>query len=242
MTSNFNRCELENPFEKFGIDIKNPYRAEALVVSDDDYKNIDAAFSLKNLILPTHYFSNINNINLPRLVGVKLCSTELTPLFYILLWIKRWSQRHSNIGHELDILNCTNESLKMIEGSNKIFNRGYHYAFEKPALRLGMNNSTNLSSSYFYNYKALSRHASIGWHPFNIDKLFLNTRENIEEFSNLFNMSLPINAEDIEQYHYTNIQLVETNFNKSYSELISNNWLLELREWVKYQCPDAYSI
>lgn len=236
MTSNVNRCELENPFASFGLDIKNPYWPDSVTISDADYKNIDIAFADKNLILPTHYFFDLKNINLPRIAGIKLCSKQLTPLFYILLWIKRW--RYANTVEGQDIAKWSSNS----EIINEIISRGYFYAFEKTALRLNVSNSIDLSTTYFFNYNNLSKKVADGWVPYNIDNLFLDTKNSVIEFSRLFNMSQPINAEDIIHYHQNNIRLVENYFNKSYDNLIAGNWLLELKERIKTDCPNAYCI
>jgi hypothetical protein len=242
MTQDINRCELGNPFSKFGIDIKNPQWGGIPIISKDTYDNIDKEYSEKSLILPIHYFSNLENIKLPRLVGVKLCSKELTPLFYILLWIKRWSNKNSIIGNEENIIKCAGKNLKLIEKSKEIINRGFYYSFEQPALRLGVYNSVNIATAYFSTYRGLSKKSNIGWNPYDIDNLFLNTKQNIREFSQLFNTSQEINAGDIIDYHAANIALVEKHFNKSYSNLISGNWLLDLQAWVEQQCPNAYCL
>lgn len=242
MNPDLNRCELENPFANFGIDIKNPYWPESSIISNTDYKKIDIAYSEKNLVLPIHYFLDLDNINLPRLAGIKLCSNKLTPLFYILLWIKRWRLPVNIGGSEDDVIKCAGKNLKLIEKSKEIIDRGYFYSFEKPALRLNISNSIDLTIKYFFNYASISKKAANGWIPYNLDNLFLNTIDNVTEFSQLFNMTCSINSEDLIQYHQNNIKLVETYFNKTYDSLILGNWLLDLREKIKTECPSAYSI
>lgn len=242
MTLDINRCELENPFKNFGVDIKNPYWPDSLIISDTDYKNIDLAYSEKNLILPTHYFFDLNNINLPRLAGIKLCSNKLAPLFYILLWIKRWRYPKTVEGFEEDIIKCAGNNLALVNKAKEILARGYFYSFEKTALRLNMSDSVDLSTTYFFNYANLSKKVANGWTPYNLDNLFLDTRGSAIEFSQLFNMTCTINTEELIQYHQNNITLVETYFNKTYDNLISGNWLSDLKEKIKTECPNAYSI
>jgi hypothetical protein len=242
MTSDMNRCELENPLLPFGINIKNPVSLDSLNINSEDYKNIDIKFSQKNLILPIHYFANINNIKLPRLAGVKLCSSKLTPLFYILLWIKRWKNKVPIMENEHTLIDCAGNNLTLIKQCEEMIKRGYYYSFEQTALRSNMYNSINLPTMYFPTYRNLSSKVDIGWTSYNIDNLFLNTKENITGFSQLFNMSGTLNADDIIQYHAANLELVEKHFNKSYFDLMAGNWLVELQTWIEEQCPDSYKI
>lgn len=252
MNPDSNSCDLENPFEKWNLDIKNTFISN-LSISNYTLENIDLYFNEKNLIAPTHFFGNLNQVRLPRLKGIKLYNEKLSPLFYLLLWIKRWtSVRHFE--NKEDFFKIIEESSpntsRFINATidkivDEIFtNRKYLYSFEIPALKKLHKDAINFVHNYFEYYKLFNTitDREFGWIPYNIDNLYLDPINNLKEFSQLFNMEQSINSEIIAEYYSQNLRVIEETFGEPYEVFISNNWLLKLKEWVKQQCPNAYSV
>jgi hypothetical protein len=246
-----NACDLlENPFSKWNLDVKPP---DALWPTASISSEIDLYYNEKNLVLPTHYFDNVNQTMIPRLKGIRLYTKQFSPLFYLLLWIKRWINIQNFKGkEELDNIIFSRSFSKNADVNffkskirDAIFeNRRYIYRFELPALELLYDKAIHFVDGFFRRYNTHNNkgYEDKGWIPYNIDNLYLDPVNNVKEFSQLFNMEEPINPDSIAEHHSRNFQLIEKTFNESYETFISNNWRYKLKEWVRIQCPNAYSV
>jgi len=245
-----NTCNLlENPFSKWNLDVKppNPLWPTASISSE-----IDLYYNEKNLVLPTHYFGNVNQTMIPRLKGIRLYTKQFSPLFYLLLWIKRWINiKNFKDKEELDNILLSRSFSKNTDITyftskiaDIIANRKYYYDFEIPALNLIYDKSIDFVDEVFvkYNICNTNGYEDNGWIPYNIDNLYLDPVNNVKEFSQLFNMEESINPDSIAEQHSRNLQLIEETFNESYESFVSNDWLPKLKEWVKLKCPNSYSI
>jgi hypothetical protein len=67
-----------------------------------------------------------------------------------------------------------------------------------------------------------------------------DTKNAVDDWQAAFNMAEPLNIQEIEQYHANNIELMETTFNMSYDKWRSEKWIMLLKEWVKFKCPEMY--
>ena len=248
-----NACDLlENPFSKWNLDVKlpNPSWPTASVSEE-----IDLYYNEKNLVLPTHYFNNVNQTMIPRLKGIRLYTKQFSPLFYLLLWIKRFikiidfenKEALDNIILSRNFSNSNNADVNFFRSKIKdaiLENRRYVYGFELPALDLLYDKAIYFVDRFFrrYNTHNCKGYEDNGWIPYNIDNLYLDPVNNVKEFSQLFNMEEPINPDTIAEHHSRNFQLIEKTFNESYESFISDNWTFKLKEWVRYQCPNSYSV
>jgi hypothetical protein len=253
-----NTYDLENPFAKWNLNTKNQFMQDLLVTTDNTLENIDLHYNEKNLIAPIHFFGDHNQAyldalyRLPRLKVIRLYSNKLPPLFYLLLWIKRWVFAQEFENKEIFIREHISiyTSKFHISTRNKILdsifaNRNYYYAFEISAMENLFNNSINFVKNFFkrYNYyNTIVQNNTVGWIPYNIDNLYLDPINNSEEFCQLFNMEKSINPEIISNYYLKNLQVIEEIFGEPYEVFILGDWLSKLTEWVQIQCPNAYSV
>lgn len=231
-----NRYDIRNPLKKFNIDLK--YAHVNNVEISNELKNlIDLEFQNINLILTLHYFKDINTINLPRVKGIKLTwSTKLSPLFYTLLWIKRFTE---NLKIEnIKLYNITN--FELFQKFQHIQRRGFIYHFETIALRYGYLDSKNFIKHYYQYYHESGLSEPEGWTTYNIENLYLDPKNNTKNFSDLFGLSQPINFEFIEAYYQRNRMLIEEIFNIEYEKWIEGDWLSDLETWALEQCPGCY--
>jgi len=254
-----NTYDLENPFAKWNLNTKNQFMQDLLVTTDNTLENIDLHYNEKNLVAPIHFFSYFNQAHLdtiyrlPRLKIIRVYSNQLTPLFYLLLWIKRWVLIQECENKEIFIREqiSTYTSKFDIAARNKILdsifaNRNYYYSFEILAMSNLFNNSTDFVKNFFlkkYNYYNTFVQNNTGkWIPYNIDNLYLDPVNNSEEFCQLLNMEKPIDPEIISNYYFRNLQVIEETFGEPYEVFILGDWLSKLTEWVQIQCPNAYSV
>jgi hypothetical protein len=247
MDPSTNTCNLENPFEKWNLDIKNNFKAP---ISDSLFEEINLYYNKKNIITPTHFFGNVNQIKLPRIKGIKLYSNLFFPYFYLLLWIKRWVfKRHfenKEDAHEIfKSLNPNSDNTTFNKDiiDRIVENRNYFYSYEIAALKTFHMNAIDFVVNGFNFHKRYSSrtYEDLGWIPYNIDNLYLDPVNNVKEFSQLFNMEESINSEIIAEYYSQNLKVIEETFGEPYETFISSDWLSKLKEWVCEQCPNSYS-
>lgn len=242
-----NRYDLENPFQQWNLDIKDRH-IPSLQISDTVFNEIDLYYNEKNLITPTHFFGAVNQIKLPRIKGIKLYTTQLSPLFYSLLWIKRWTaKRYYETKEEfLKLIGSPNPNyIVNVQEIDTLFtNRNYLYSFEIPALKSLHKNAIDFVSNFFVTYSMYSTipNDNFGWIPYNIDNLYLDPINNSEAFSQIFSMEQAISPAIITAYYTQNLRVIEETFGEPYDVFISNDWLSKLKQWVLLQCPDLYSI
>jgi hypothetical protein len=251
-----NSCYLEDTFKKWHLDLKNGNIPKLL---DSEYlvKRIDSFYTEKNLMVPTHYVGSFDQIKLPRFKAVKLFSTDLVPMYYLLLWIKRWCsvmyfENKQDFFKRIEVEQnerikknrIANGEIKKNKIMNSVFaNKNHAYGFELPAARLLYRNSIDFVDRYFITFKYHATLSNInGAKSYNIDRLYLDPANNSTEFSQLFDMTQSINPDIIAEYHSQNLKLIEKTFNEPYDLFISSNWLAKLKEWVQLKCPNSYGI
>jgi len=199
-----------------GIDFK-----DSLKITDDSRNIIERCLSKRNLIFSTHFIDDLDTIDLPNLKGIRLHSaynSKLIPFYYTLLWIKRYSQ----------IRNINNKQC---------------YLFEQLALDAKIKNSINSVNILYNRYKSGCNIIPNKWYIYkNIDDLYLNPKDNIKEFTEFFQLAMPLDYTIIEEYFQTNIKVVEDSLNISLDNYLNKDWLNELTEWVKTTCPNYYNI
>jgi hypothetical protein len=124
--------------------------------------------------------------------------------------------------------------------AQKILDRGHYYAFELSALRAGIRDSSNWIHRFYglyfrYNLKPLPDYRTVS-----LEKLMFDPSNTVKDWQEAFNMVKPISISEIEQYHATNIKVIENSFNMSYDTWREDKWIALLREWVKFKCPEMY--
>ena len=67
-----------------------------------------------------------------------------------------------------------------------------------------------------------------------------NPKNTVDDWQDAFDMVEPISVTEIEQYHSTNIKVIENTFNMSYDNWREDKWMSLLTEWVKFKCPEMY--
>ncbi len=243
-----NRWLNANPLSKFNLDLKENITS----ISDGVKEQIDLEFKDKNLIIPSHYWGSPN---LPRLkrIGIFCKDPDYVPLFFIMLFLKALSNKrefgkpgvYSALGrmHEqhgiLDRFAHNNLNHPRIQ---QMYSRGFYYNFELRALELGMINSEDMISQYYkpYHVKALrSRH---GFYMFAMDQFLNNPRDYTADLSKYLNMSAELNPAAFEEYQQKNFMLIERTFNRSYHNLIKENWLGALKDHIDQICPQHWFI
>jgi len=252
-----NTCDLTNPFLKWNIDLKNHLRFKVLEISDVILEEIDLYYNEKNLVAPTHFFGNLSEIKLPRLKGVHLYTKQFFPLFYLLLWIKRWVLIQEFENKEIFLRKVISASSLPNDAYAKIFrdkiadnilaNRNFVYEFELRAATRLFRNAIDCVE-WFYRYYCFvfafpnPHTVSKDWIPYNIDNLYLDPVNNSEEFCQLFNMEKPIDPEIIVSYYSKNLQVIEEIFGEPYEVFILGDWLSKLKKWIELKCPNSYSV
>lgn len=85
-----NRFLFPNYLQVLGINIKNLWAREQLVISDSDMKELNKAYNWKDICVPTHWFKP--DAALPhescKLVRLRSSDTRIVKLAYCMWWIK----------------------------------------------------------------------------------------------------------------------------------------------------------
>jgi len=246
-----NKFVIVDPLAEWNYTIKSPYNHDELKVPPDVVAKLTEKYSGKHFVIPTHYLGPLRNVTLPNLKGVRLTFTNnSSPLFYSLLWIKTWieSRPLSNYTRDLIMKSAQGNTgdpafLKesnVMDIAQKILDRGHYYAFELSALRAGIRDSSNWIHRFYglyfrYNLKPLPDYRTVS-----LEKLMFDPSNTVKDWQEAFNMVEPISISEIEQYHATNIKVIENSFNMSYDTWREDKWIALLREWVKFKCPEMY--
>lgn len=265
-----NRWIYSNPFKKFNvdfesyvskrvtpdqyanlgqqrpIDLKCPWIESHTYISDVTADAIDKFYNDKNLLVPTHYWGNLANINLKRVRGVRFTfNNNLDVLFYTLLWIKTWTETYpSNVEfymHELRTCALVSGNPKMNEVVNTIIERGYMHSFERAAIRYNIQSSYDIIDKFFVDYHKMNSLRVPGWDIVNVEDLMLDTTGTVEHWKQVFGTDSTLDIETIEKYHQKNLSVIEETFNQTYDNFKKSNWKLTLKEWVKKAAPHAYT-
>ncbi len=246
-----NKWVIENPLNEFAVDIKSPYDSNSLSITDDQRELQDKKYNKKHFIIPTHYMHRLDGINLARLKGVRLHFTYLTaPFFYTLLWIKTWAHEHNLTEFDKqDILRCANgdsgDSIllkidNVLDKADEIIKRNKFYGFEKSALRFGIRKSEDFVERFYGFYFRYCLHKPNDFIPLSVEKLMFNPAAQVKDWQRVFDMTEPLDADLITDYHQSNIEAIEKTFNMNYDTFVKSKWLLILRDWVVENCPNRY--
>jgi hypothetical protein len=246
-----NKFVIVDPLKEWNYTIKSPYDHESLKVPPNIVANLTEKYSEKHFIIPTHYLGPLRHVTLPNLKGVRLTFTSnSSPLFYSLLWIKTWVEPKSLDGNGIEFINkCTRgnsgdpallKESEVLDKAETILKRGHYYSFEPSALRMGIRDSTDYILRFYgfyfrYNIKPLPDYRTV-----NLENLMFDPKNNVKDWQDAFGMAEPLNIEEIEEYHSNNIKLIENTFNMSYAKWREDKWIVLLKEWVKFKCPDMY--
>jgi hypothetical protein len=246
-----NKFVIVDPLAEWNYTIKSPYNHDELKVPPDVVAKLTEKYSGKHFVIPTHYLGPLRNVTLPNLKGVRLTFTNnSSPLFYSLLWIKTWIESRPLGKDTRDLIMKSAQGntgdpafLKesnVMDIAQKILDRGHYYAFELSALRAGIRDSSNWIHRFYglyfrYNLKPLPDYRTVS-----LEKLMFDPSNTVKDWQEAFNMVEPISISEIEQYHATNIKVIENSFNMSYDTWREDKWIALLREWVKFKCPEMY--
>lgn len=252
LRSDTNRWLGINPLTEFKLD----YKENITSVSKEVYEQIDKKFQEKNLIIPAH---NVRR-NLPRLKIVRsyVEDKRYAPLFYIMLFLKALQYKrylsdnqeafsqlgHTHSFHQMYKIYKTdyskfnnskgNELIKVIE------ERGYYYNFELRALELNLCHMKELIKEHYPMYFRRLMQEFPADVKLPVDKLLYNPKDYVGEFSKSIGMAHTLSPAIIEQYHQTNLDVIERTFNKSYDDLVKVDWQDELQEYINQTCPDNW--
>jgi hypothetical protein len=231
---NNERYEAVHPLRYF--DINNGTQHKIFEISDNDSARIDEFFSAKSLIIPTPYVSDLSSINLPRLTCIRInFTTRVSPLFYTL----------SMIEQGIDTYKITSDESSTIEEIDPdhrhpylqcIKERGNLYNFEKQSLRGKFTNPLNFIKNNYKEYVIQAYQQLNNCTCFQLDKLFINPKDNVKEFCKLVGRESVIDYRKIEEFHANRILTLEKTFNKSYKNYVLGNWRDELVEWIQNKC------
>jgi hypothetical protein len=197
------------------------------------------------LLVPTHYWGPLANINLKRLRGVRFTfGSKLDVLFYTLLWVKTWTETFPTDNdfyrYELETCATMSNNADMLKIVDKIIERGFVYSFERSAIRLGLYSSLEMIPRFFLEYHKHNAVRIQGWDHVNVEDLMLDTVDKIETWQQVFKMEKPLDVETINRYHQRNLDVIDEVFNKKYDTFKKDNWKATLTEWVKNNAPLCY--
>ena len=246
-----NKFVIVDPLQEWNFSIKNPYNAQEVDVPEEIKLGVQEKYSEKNLIVPTHYLGKLTDINLSNLKGIRLrYSYNSCPLFYSLLWIKTWIEPRPLDDFERGrVMECAHgnsgdpalmKESQVIDKAMEILQRGYCYSFELSALRMGIRNSSNYIQRFYGFYFRYNLIPQCDYRYMDLEQLMFNPKENIKVWQEAFDMVEPMNIDNIEEYHNKNIKVIEDTFNMSYDAWRKSKWILLLKDWVKFKCPNMY--
>jgi hypothetical protein len=246
-----NKFVIVDPLKEWNYTIKSPYNHDELKVPPDVVAKLTEKYSEKHFVIPTHYLGPLRHVTLPNLKGVRLTFTNnSSPLFYSLLWIKTWIESRPLDDHTRElIMKCAKgntgdpvflKEAEVMDIAQQILDRGHYYAFELSALRAGIRDSSNWIHRFYgmyfrYNIKPLPDYRTVS-----LEKLMFDPANNVKDWQEAFDTVEPMSISEIEQYHATNIKVIENTFNMSYDAWRGDKWVAFLREWVKFKCPEMY--
>jgi hypothetical protein len=246
-----NKFVVKNPLSEFKLDIKSPYDATSLNISDEQRQSQDQKYNLKHTITPTHYMDRLDGINLARLRGVRLNFTHVTaPFFYTMLWIKTWAEPHKlTTAQRQDILRCANGDsgdtalLKIdnvLDRAEYVNSKDTFYAFEKSALRFGVRKSEDFVDRFYGFYFRYCLAKPYDFDNLSVENLMFKTDTQLDAWQNVFDTVKPLDKTVIEEYHANNIATIENTFNMTYTNYRNSKWVFMLKDWVIENCPLRY--
>lgn len=239
-----NAWTITNPLEKFGIDLKSYDVSNPLAhyISKENYELIDKEFSDKHLIVRTHYTGSIKDIKLPRMISVNLTFNEqFTILFYGLVFVKRMGEKLvlNNLilkkFEECDSLSILNSKI------NYIRNRGYYYPFELNALSWKLPKSVISPIFSLKIYEQGRFHDNQCDHNLDVGQLYLNPKDHINKWAEIFQMNDLPNEKDIHNYFEKNREIFKNYFEKDFYDYKTiEEFLGKLVIYLKNKFPDSF--
>lgn len=246
-TDNF-RWVNDNPFDKYNLNFKRTTNElDKFTVSDSVRDQIDKEYNEKNLIVPSHNMTEALP-NLPRVKRIKLVSTDCNAYFYYtLLCIKSWRIVYDLKIHQRDMIPrlarfkyIHRDKPALLERIESIQNRGYVYAWEMNAIYTGLDNGIDIIKQHYPIYQKYNRMALANSVNLDLDSMYANPTDNVKLWRDSLDMQTTLDVDMITEYNQKNIDLIETNLNRSINQYNQSNWLEELTAWVKLTCPDSY--
>jgi hypothetical protein len=246
-----NKFVIVDPLQEWNFSIKNPYNAQEVDVPEEIKLGVQEKYSEKNLIVPTHYLGKLTDINLSNLKGTRIRYTyNACPLFYSLLWIKTWVEpKQLNDFERARVIQCANSSpndptikreSNVMDKAMEILSRGYFYSFELSALRASVRNSLDYVQKFYGFYFRYNQMPLIDYRYMDLEQLMFSPKDAVNDWQEAFGMAEPMNIDNIEEYHNKNIKVIEDTFNMSYDAWRKSKWILLLKDWVKFKCPNMY--
>jgi hypothetical protein len=246
-TDNF-RWVNDNPFDKYDLNFKRiTSEIDKFTVSDSIRDQIDKEYNQKHLIVPAHNMTQTLP-NLPRVKRMKLVSIDSNAYFYYtLLCIKAWRIVYDLKIHQRDMIprfaifkDIHKDKPALLEKIESIENRGYVYSWEMHAIYTGLDNGIDVIKQHYPIYQKYNRMQLTNSINLDLDAMYAKPDDNVKLWSSSLDMQTILDANIIAEYNQKNIDLIESNLNRSINQYNTNNWLEELTAWVKSTCPSSY--
>jgi len=246
-----NKFVIVDPLREWNFSIKNPYNAQEVNVPEEVKLGVQNKYSEKNLVIPTHYLGNLNDINLSNLKGIRPRYTyRSAPLFYTLLWIKTWVEpKPLDDKERARVMTCAHgnsgdpalmKESQVLDKAMEILSRGYYYSFELSALRMGIRSASDYIQRFYGFYFRYNQMPVNDYRIVSLENLMFNPKDSVQDWQVAFGMAEPMSIANIEEYHDKNIKVIEDTFNMKYDAWRESKWIFLLREWVESKCPEMY--
>jgi hypothetical protein len=105
---------------------------------------------------------------------------------------------------------------------------------------MGIRNSSDYIQRFYGFYFRYNLIPLRDYRYVDLENLMFNPKETIKDWQEAFDMAEPMSVSNIEEYHHTNIKVIEDTFNMNYNTWRESKWIFLLRDWVKSKCPDMY--
>lgn len=237
-----NVWNLVNPLEDYSVRLKE---VDFPIIPDKIRDDIDRDYSEKHLILGTHnWFSNIMEINLPRMRVVRLVSSgHMTFFFYFLLWIKRHAARQTNFEF-IEPFRDIDPYPEKTKKFQSIYENGYFRPVERACFRLKVYPHIESVEEFFQSYYDQSQSIHRQWWGkqhirLDVGKFFTNIEEEAPLWEKAFDMAGYLNINRIQEYHKKNLELFESILGRpSNAYGTQTEFLKDLKAYIAKICPD----
>jgi hypothetical protein len=240
-----NKYSYIDCLQKNGIHIKlsfnnfNYQDNNVKLLSDYQKSIIENRYSTKNLCVLTHIWEqNLTMFNLPNLNPVRLyCKGDYIFFTFLMAIIKSWILPFSLSEEDKNFfLSKRNEINKnYIE---LILNRNEYYWVERLALSKNLFNLESLIDHYYYKIYSHSNALAVNktfqnWNYFDIENFIIDPKNNSSNFKTTFNLINDVDLDLVNNYHLTNLKVIEKNLNLNYVQILnSSNKFNLLKEFI----------
>lgn len=228
-----NRYNFPNPFEKYNL---NLHHWILPTITDQQSEKISVDYSEQHLCFPTHWYGNLSDVNLSRLIGVRIVGDQrLALLTYLLSWIKanRKISLIDNWIHEFNQIKIKYPHLSpWIE---RIVEKGHFYRFEKNCLSKGFSNyKIFIQNDWNLHQKTIINKELHSWKYLNISGLFFEYSKFSDEFQKHLSLSQEIKESDVTEYHRKNLNLIRDEIGIEYFQIKKINWMNVLFRYISF--------